>query len=329
MFNAVPMVEMIRGDRLESLHWGHAVICDGKGEILRSWGDPATMIFPRSSCKMIQALPMVESGTARDLSPAHLALACASHQGAAVHTAFAARWLADLGLGEGDLRCGAHEPYDRAARDGLIVGREGPCQLHNNCSGKHTGFLMQTQAMRAGPEYTDADHPLQQAILQATNEVTGEVSPGFGIDGCSAPNHVCSLHGLGRAMGAFAAASEGGNGRQRAMHRLTQAMYGHPDLVAGEGRACTELMRAVSEPVALKTGAEAVYTAILPRRGIGIAVKIADGNARASEAVITGLLIDLGVLDAAHPAAQKRLGATAPNCRGKITGHAQLTAGLL
>jgi L-asparaginase II len=329
MQNAIPMVEMIRGDRLESLHWGHAVICDGKGDILRAWGDPGTVIFPRSSCKMIQALPLVESGTARDLSPAHLALACASHQGARVHTEFAARWLQDLGLAEADLRCGAHEPYDRAARDGVIRSAEGPCQLHNNCSGKHTGFLMQTQAMKAGPEYTEIDHPLQQAILQATNDVTGEVSPGYGIDGCSAPNHACTLHGLGRAMGAFAAASEAGDARAKAMVRLRDAMFAHPDLVAGEGRACTELMQAVSEPVALKTGAEAVYTAILPKRGIGIAVKIADGNARASEAVITGLLTHLGVLEAAHPAAQRRLGPTAPNCRGKVTGHVQLTAGLL
>lgn len=329
MFNAVPMVEIIRGGRLESLHWGHAVICDGKGDILRSWGDPATMIFPRSSCKMIQALPMVESGTARDLTPAHLALACASHQGAQVHTEFAARWLADLGLGEADLRCGAHEPYDRAARDAMIRSGDRPCQLHNNCSGKHTGFLMQTQAMKAGPEYIEPDHPLQQAILQASDEVTGEVSPGYGIDGCSAPNHACTLHGLGRAMGAFAAASEAGNARAKAMVRLREAMFAHPDLVAGERRACTELMRAVTEPVALKTGAEAVFIAILPQRGIGIAVKIADGSTRASEAVIAGLLIDLGILDAAHPAAQKRLGPMAPNCRDKLTGHVQLTAGLL
>jgi L-asparaginase II len=329
MHNAVPMVEVMRGGRLESLHWGHAVICDGKGEIVRAWGDPSTMIFPRSSCKMIQALPMVESGTARDLSPDHLALACASHEGARVHTDFVARWLHDLGLGEADLRCGAHEPHDRAARNGLIMGHEAPCQIHNNCSGKHTGFLMQSQAMKAGPEYNDPDHPLQQAILQVTNEVTGEVSPGFGIDGCSAPNHACSLHGLGRAMGAFAVASESGDARSRAMHRLTQGMMARPDLVAGEGRACTELMRAVTEPVALKTGAEAVYTAILPTRGFGIALKIADGGFRASEAVLVGLLVSLGVLDPAHPAAQKRLGGAQRNWRGIATGHVRLIEGMI
>jgi L-asparaginase II len=329
MQNAVPMVEVIRGGRVESLHAGHAVICDGAGAVLRAWGDPGAVIFPRSSCKMIQALPLMESGVGIALTDAHLALACASHQGAAIHTDRVTRWLADLGLGEADLRCGSHEPDDREARDGLIRAGQTPCQIHNNCSGKHTGFLMLSQAMKAGPEYTEPDHPLQQTILQVTNEVTGEASPGFGIDGCSAPNHACSIHGLARAMAAFAVATEAGDARQRAMHRLARAMYTHPELVAGEGRACTELMRAVSEPVALKTGAEGVYTAILPTRGLGIAVKIADGNARGAEAVITGLLIDLGVLSAGHPAARRRLGGAKHNWRGIETGHVQLIGGLI
>jgi L-asparaginase II len=183
--------------------------------------------------------------------------------------------------------------------------------------------------MKAGPEYVDPDHPLQQAILAATNEVTGEVSPGYGIDGCSAPNHACTVHGLARAMGAFAVASDTGDVRQKAMHRLTHAMYAHPELVAGTSRACTELMHAVTVPVSLKTGAEAVFTAILPTLGLGIALKITDGGTRASEAVITGLLCDLGVLDPAHPAAQRRLGAPARNCRGMETGHVRLVDGLI
>ncbi len=328
MHDAVPMVEIIRGGRLESTHSGHAVICNGAGEVLRAWGDPTTMIYPRSSCKMIQALPLVESGVGAELTDAHLALACASHQGAALHTDLVRRWLSDLGLGEPDLRCGAHVPYGTAAHDALIRADEKPCQIHNNCSGKHTGFLMMTQAMRAGPEYTDPGHPLQHAILQATNEVTGQTSPGFGIDGCSAPNHACTIHGLARAMAAFAVARDDGDARARAMHRLTRAMYAHPDLVAGETRACTDLMRAVTAPVALKTGAEAVFTAILPSLGLGVAVKIADGGTRAAEAVITGLLTHLGVLDAAHPAAQKRLGGAQRNWRGLVTGHTQLATDL-
>ncbi len=221
MQNAIPMVEITRGGRVESIHHGHAVICNGDGAVIRAWGDPGTIIYPRSSCKMIQALPLMESGVGAGLSDAQVALACASHQGAAVHTDMVARWLADLGLAEADLRCGAHEPYDTDARNGLVLAHEKPCQIHNNCSGKHAGFLMMTKAMKAGPEYTDIDHPLQRAILQATQEVTREDSPGFGIDGCSAPNHACTIHGLARAMGAFAVASDTGDARARAMHRLT------------------------------------------------------------------------------------------------------------
>ena len=326
---AIPMVELWRGGRLESSHSGHAVICGAGGEIVESWGDPGAVIYPRSSCKMLQALPMVESGAADALDAAHLALSCASHQGAALHREMVTRWLADLGLAEADLRCGAHDPYDRAERDRLIRADESPCQIHNNCSGKHTGFLHMNRHIRGDAEYVDPDHPLQRMIRQGFEEVTGEPSPGFGIDGCSAPNFATTLHGLARAMAAFATAREAGDARERAMFRLTHAMAAHPELVAGEGRACTELMRAMGGRVAIKTGAEAVFVAILPERGLGIALKIADGGTRASEAAITALLSRLGVLDAEHPAARKRLGAPLVNWRGLNTGELRLAPGFL
>ncbi|MEY3308508.1 MAG: hypothetical protein RLZZ413_2546 [Pseudomonadota bacterium] len=328
---ALPMVELWRGGLLESAHSGHAVICDAAGEVIEAWGDPAAMIFPRSSCKMIQALPLIESGAAdaAGLTAAQLALSCASHQGAALHTGMVTRWLADLGLGESDLRCGSHWPYDVPEHDRLVLAHEKPCQIHNNCSGKHAGFLTLTQHLRAGPDYVDPDHPIQRAIRAATEEVTEETSPGYGIDGCSAPNFATTLHGLARAMGRFAAASDAGDARQRAMHRLTRAMAAHPDLVAGEGRACTELMRAMGGRVAIKTGAEAVFVAILPDQQRGIAVKIADGNSRASEAVIAALLVRLGALDADHPATRKRLNAVQTNWRGTETGILRLAEGFL
>ena len=210
-----------------------------------------------------------------------------------------------------------------------MLAHEKPCQSHNNCSGKHAGFLTLTRHLRAGPEYVDPDHPIQRAIRAATEEVTEEPSPGFGIDGCSAPNFATTLQGLARAMGRFAGASDRGNTRQRAMHRLTRAMAAHPDLVAGEGRACTELMRAMGGRVAIKTGAEAVFVAILPDQQRGIAVKIADGNSRASEAVIAALLVRLGALDADHPATRKRLNAVQTNWRGTETGILRLADGFL
>lgn len=331
MGKAIPMVELWRGGLLESTHLGHAVLVDETGQIVQAWGDPERIIFPRSSCKMIQALPLVESGAADafGLTPVQLALSCASHQGAALHVNAARDWLAGIGLGEPDLRCGSHEPYDKAERDRLICDHEGPCQLHNNCSGKHSGFLTVTKHLKAGPEYVEIDHPLQKAIRAATEEVTGETVAGYGIDGCSAPNFAMSVAGLARAMAAFAKAREGGSVRERAMQRLRDAMAAHPEYVAGEGRSCTELMRAMGGRVAIKTGAEAVFIAMIPEKKLGLAMKIEDGNSRASEAALVGILTRLGVLDAAHPMAEKRLPAPQTNCRGIRTGELRLSAGFV
>lgn len=325
----VPMVELWRGGMLESSHLGHAVICDAQGGIVESWGDPAAVIFPRSSCKMLQALPLVESGAADavGLTDAQLALACASHQGAAIHTGMVARWLDGLGLGESDLRCGSHEPYDRAERDRLIKTDTSPCQYHNNCSGKHSGFLTLNRHLGGHADYVEADHPVQRAVKSAFEETTAETSPGFGIDGCSAPNFATSVHGLARAMAFFAAAPVSGSARQRAAHRLTKAMATYPELVAGEGRSCTELMRAMGGRATIKTGAEAVFVAIIPEKRVGIALKIVDGGTRASEAAIAALLVRSGVLDANHPATLKRLNAVQTNCRGFTTGIVQAAPG--
>ncbi|NUB46687.1 asparaginase [Fertoebacter nigrum] len=318
----VPMVELWRGGLLESTHTGHAVICDAGGGIVEAWGDPAAVIFPRSSCKMLQALPLLESGAAdaAGLTQAQLALACASHQGAAIHTHAVTDWLAALGMGEADLRCGSHVPADTDERDRLILAHEAPCQIHNNCSGKHSGFLTLARHLKAGPEYVELDHPVQRAVKDAFEEVTAETSPGHGIDGCSAPNFATSVHGLARSMAFFAAAEDAGDARSRAAYRLTRAMAAFPEMVAGEGRACTELMRAMDHRVAIKTGAEAVFVAIIPARKMGIALKITDGGTRASEAAICALLVRLGVLDAAHPATQKRLNTVQRNWRGFETG---------
>ena len=329
MANAVPMVELWRGGMLESSHSGHAVICDAKGDIVSAWGDPAAVIFPRSSCKMLQALPLIESGAAdaAGLTEAQLALSCASHHGAKVHTDMVSRWLGDLGLTESDLRCGPQEPDDRQARDGLIRANEAPCQIHNNCSGKHSGFLTLNKHLKAGSEYTEADHPVQKAVRDSFEDMTGETSPGFGIDGCSAPNFATSLHGLARAMARFAAASGSGDLRNRAAYRLTQAMVSHPELVQGSGGADTDLMRAMRGRVAIKNGADGVYIAIVPELRIGIALKIMDGAARAKEAAIASLLVRIGVLDAKHPSTLNCLGADLHSRRGLRFGELRMAPG--
>ena len=238
-------------------------------------------------------------------------------------------WLNDLGLAETDLRCGPQVSRDRDLRTAMIKADQAPCQLHNNCSGKHTGFLTLGRHLKAGPEYIDPDHPVQRAVLDAFETVTGESSPGFGVDGCSAPNFATTMTGMARAMGFFAGAHARGDALSQAAARLVAAMIAHPAHVAGEGRACTELMRATTEPVALKTGAEGFFIAILPQRGLGIAVKAQDGATRAAECAIAALLVRYGVLQADHPATRRYLNAPVLNRRGIDTGTIRAAEELL
>ncbi|RUS60296.1 asparaginase [Pseudorhodobacter sp. E13] len=327
MAQPVAFAELWRGGQLESTHLGHAVICGADGSVEAAWGDPNAIIFPRSSCKMVQALPLMESGAGRNLTQKQLGLVCASHNGAAIHTEAVAAWLADLGLGEADLRCGIQEPADRPERNRLIKTDESPCQYHNNCSGKHAGFLMLNKHMGGHSEYVEADHPIQIAIRNSFEEVTGETSRGYGIDGCSAPNYSTSVHGLARAMAFFATAKEGGDARQDAAYKLSRGMMAFPEMVAGEGRACTELMRAMGGKVAIKTGAEAVFVAIIPELQKGIALKVTDGGTRGAELAICALLVKLGVLDPEHPATRKYLNTVDRNRRNIETGTLRAAPG--
>ncbi|WP_417258377.1 asparaginase [Celeribacter sp.] len=325
----VEMVDIWRGPVAESRHTGLAVVCNAAGEVVEGWGDLDTVVLPRSAVKMIQALPLVASGAAdaAGLTVDQLAFSCASHNGDKIHTDKARAWLGALGLSDDDLICGIQEPMGKQSRRALIKADETPCRVHNNCSGKHCGFLTLTKHLGAGPDYVQPDHPVQKAALEAFETVTDEVSPGFGIDGCSAPNFATSMRGLGRAMGYFAGAREDGDALSQAALRLHQAMRTHPELVAGEGRACTELMRAAKGKVTIKTGAEGVFTAILPEQGLGVALKITDGATRASECVIAGLLVKLGALDANDPVVRKYLNPEIKNFAGIVTGEIKLAEG--
>ena len=327
---AVDLIEVWRGELVECVHRGHVVVAGADGEIVQSWGDPAAVIYPRSAFKMIQALPLIESGAADavGLRVDQLALACASHQGAAIHTDRVQAWLAGLGLSDADFRCGPHMPGDIAARDRLIKTDKSPCQYHNNCSGKHAGFLTLNQHLRGGPDYIEIDHPVQKAVLAAFEDVTGSPSPGYGIDGCSAPSHATTVHGLARAMAHFATAQDRSDSRAGAQTRLVAAMTAYPELVSGEGEPCTALMRAMGGRVALKGGADGAYVAILPDLRLGVALKIVDGSDRAKSAAIAAVLIRLGVLDAAHPAALAYVNTTLRNWRGVVVGSVKPAATL-
>lgn len=320
MGEPVAMVEVWRGDVAESHHRGHAVVCDAQGAIRAAWGDPDAVMLPRSSCKMLQALPLIESGAGERLTSEQLALACASHSGAAMHVTRVAAWLAEIGLGEPDLRCGTQVPEDAPERHRLREEQRRPSQLHNNCSGKHAGFLTLNRRLGGGSEYVEVDHPVQRAVRTAFEEMCDTPALGWGIDGCSAPNFATTMRGLALAMARMADPRGLGPARETAARRLVEAMLAHPLLVAGPGRACSELMDAAGGAAAVKTGAEAVYTAILPAQGLGVALKIEDGATRASECAVAALLVRLGVAAADDPAVVRRLSPPITSRRGFPAG---------
>lgn len=319
-----PLVEILRGPFVESMHFGHAVVADATGEILFALGNPEEVILPRSAIKMFLALPLVESGAAEaaGLTSRHLALACASHNGAALHVGMVEEWLRMLGLGDEALRCGPHIPLGDEPAAALFRSLEAPRRVHNNCSGKHAGFLTLSSHLGADedPNYVAPGHPVQRAALAAFEEVTGATSPGLAVDGCSAPNFATSIKAMAHGLARFAAAREEGM-RGRAMVALREAMMVHPELVAGEGRACTQLMRTAPGRIALKTGAEGVYAAILPERGLGIALKATDGAKRAAESAIAALAVGFGALDGENPVVKARLNPTIRNWAGIVTGE--------
>ena len=316
------MCEIWRGSYLESVHTGMAVICDKDGEISHQWGDPNALILPRSSAKMMQAIPLIISGAEKKFSIGEdlLALACASHNAAEIHLSRVLGWLSHLGFSETDLRCGPQPSKDPYVKKQMLEKGQSPCQIHNNCSGKHAGFLSVSRHLNAGPEYTDPDHPVQLMVMDVFQELTQNKVDGITIDGCSAPNPAIPLYSLAKAMSWFATAHKRDDQLSKAALKLRNAMVNYPELVAGEQRACTNLMKACEKKAILKTGAEGVFVAILPELEKGVALKIFDGGTRASECAITSLLIQLGVLNANHPTALAYTHAPILNWRKIQTG---------
>ncbi|MCF4165393.1 asparaginase [Zavarzinia compransoris] len=294
------LVEVLRGGILESRHRGAYAVMDADGRLVAGAGDLERPRFPRSAMKILQALPLVESGAADAFActPVELAMACASHNGEPFHVEAAAGLLARLGLGESDLACGPQKPSFGPAARALAAAGEAPCRLHNNCSGKHAGFLTLARHFGAPTRgYERREHPVQQAVFETVAAMAG-TTPDMphGIDGCAAPNPVMPLSALALAMARLAAPDGLSPVRARAAARLRRAMADHPDHVAGTGRACTRLMRACRPGTVVKTGAEGVFTAIAPDLGLGFACKIDDGATRASTVLIAALLDHHGLI---------------------------------
>ena len=285
------VVEVWRGDRVESVHRGAGVVCDGNGGVVFAFGDIARPVFPRSAVKPIQALPLVESGAADGFSDKELALACASHSGEPEHVATAAAMLARAGVDEAALACGAHRPLGALAARALARTGGEPGPLHNNCSGKHAGFVCLACAQGlplAG--YETVAHGVQRLVKAALEDVCGERLGDPGVDGCSIPAYALPLTGLARGFAKLATGNGLASARAAAARRLLGAMAQQPFHVAGTGRFDTQAMTLLQGRAVAKTGAEGVYCAALPDLGYGIAIKIDDGATRAAEVAVAALM---------------------------------------
>ena len=296
------LVDVYRKDIIESCHRGSVLVVNHKGETVFSLGDVERHIYPRSSLKLFQAIPLVETGAVDHygLSDAELALACASHNGETIHTETVEKWLARLQLGVDDLENGPTMPMLGEAKHQLIRNDEQPSRLHQNCSGKHTGML--TLAKFLGHDtagYSEHQHPAQLTWMKVFSELVDLdiASLAWERDGCGLPAICMPMKHLAYGCALFARPDSVGGKREEAMRKIISAIAANPHMLAGKDRCCTDVIAATKGSVIVKTGAEAVYIAILPEQGLGVALKIDDGSSRGSEVALGAVLSQLGAID--------------------------------
>lgn len=330
MKNNPLLIEITRGDVVESVHRGAFIVANDQNELVASSGDIDHPIYPRSAVKPLQALPLIESGAADRwrLSDCELALACASHNAEPRHIDSILAWLKKAGLSKRDLACGPQAPISEAARDQLLLQNVCPGRVHHNCSGKHAGFLS-TAAHLGEPTigYLELEHPVQRRVKKVLAEITDNAlnEATVGVDGCGAPVFGMSLRGLALAMARYGTGAGLPGHRAQAAARFYRAMVREPCMVAGTGRWCTIAMKITGERVAVKGGAEGVYCAIIPGQRIGIALKIDDGGSRAAEALMGLLLIRYAGLDSDISAKLEKISLPIIfNAEGKVVGATRL-----
>ena len=305
------VAEVWRGPVVESMRYGVAAVANASGEILHSWGDPTFITYPRSSLKPIQAVALVETGAheAYGLDYRHLALACASHSGEPFHADLVSEWLKRLGLSEDALACGPAYPGNDEDLHDLIRAGQGQSSIYHNCSGKHCGFLTVARHMGwAVDGYNDLDHPAQQRYLDVLSELLGRDARALaiGVDHCTLPAPALPVGDMAVAMARFAAARVSSATRKAAILRIHDAARRYPEYLSGTGQPYVQLIRATEGRVIVQGGAEGYLAAFLPEEGMGIALKIADGdshppsaNRRSRFAVLLTLLKDLKLLASA------------------------------
>jgi L-asparaginase II len=299
------LVEVLRGDRVESLHCGSIAVVDAQGNIIYQAGDPSFEISMRSCAKPLQAIPVIVSGAAErfKFTEQELALFCGSVSGQAFHVAAVRSVLEKIRLTEAALLCGTHPPSHRGTAKELQQQGVKPGPVHNNCAGKHAAML--ALCVHHGwdtTNYLPLEHPVQQLILSTIIELTGVERKDIhaAVDGCGVPVFYVPLKNLALAYARLAEPFQLQQSQltaaQQAIKKLLSAACSHPEMVAGDERLCTDIMRAAGKSVFAKTGAEGGYALALLDKGWGVALKIEDGSQRALGPAVIELLKQLGAI---------------------------------
>jgi len=309
-------VENVRGATVESRHTVHVAVVDANGALVAQAGNPDYVTFWRSAAKPFQALPLIEDGAAGafKLTRQDLALTCASHSSEPGQVALVREFLQRIGCSERDLMCGPHRPLSDAVAKDLETRGVRLTAVYSNCSGKHTGMLALARHHGWPTEfYARVEHPVQQRCLESVSQWTDvpKQKIGVAVDGCGVACFALPLRSM-----AFA--------YTRIPASILEPMVLHPELIAGEGRPCTEMIRAHPGRVFTKVGAEGVYSALLIREGLGVTLKVEDGQSLASALAIAAVLSELGL----KPQPATLLKRPLSNSRGETVGEMRVNGGL-
>jgi len=323
------LVNSWRGDVIENRHRGAVAVCDPSGRLIHSWGDVDALVYPRSSVKLLQALPLVESGAAEHfhLYQTELALACSSHGAEPAHTDAVRHWLERINLDEQALECGPNAPNHEATAMALLRQQSEYGRIHNCCSGKHTGMLTTSRYLgEATHGYTGRDHPAQQRWFDTLGEMADidlRALP-WNCDGCGIPVIAMPLIAMATAFARVAVPDDLAPARADAIERLANAIVANPFMIAGSGRLGSEIIELSGRRTLVKSGAEGVYVAALQQQGLGVALKIDDGNGPAAEVAILSVLGHLGGLHHDELAQlDGRCRSPISNTLGVVTGYRQ------
>ncbi len=299
-----PLVHVMRGKLVESIHRGHMVAARGDGSVAFSLGDAGFPTYLRSAAKPFQAIPVVEEGAADlfKLTDAELAVMCGSVSGQSFHVDAVRSILEKAGMDESFLECGVHHPSHRGTWRQMQERGEQARPIHNNCAGKHAAMLVLCAVKHYDVKgYSSPEHPVQQLVGKYVAELCNmrAYELGVGVDGCGVPVFRAPLVNIATGYARLAAPETAGGSKDRvhSINKIMNAALAHPEMIAGDERVCTETMRRKRGRFLAKTGAEASYGLSLVQEKLGIAFKVEDGSMRALSPVVVEVLAQMGILD--------------------------------